>query len=49
MAELTLAVSQMERSIQQNLALVHQTAENTHALHAEASQLAKAISVFNVV
>lgn len=48
-AEVTLAVSQMERTIQQNLALVHQTAENTHALHAEASQLAEDISVFKVV
>ncbi|VTT26913.1 methyl-accepting chemotaxis protein [Klebsiella pneumoniae] len=47
-AEVTLAVSQMERSIQQNLMLVHQTAENTHALHGEASQLAQDISVFKV-
>ncbi len=47
-AEVTQAVSQMERSIQQNLMLVHQTAENTHALHAEASQLAQDISVFKV-
>ena len=47
-AEVTQAVSQMERSIQQNLMLVHQTAENTYALHAEASQLAQDISVFKV-
>jgi len=47
-AEVTLAVSQMERSNQQNLMLINQTAENTHALHAEASQLAEDIAVFKV-
>ncbi|WP_158782329.1 methyl-accepting chemotaxis protein [Pantoea sp. BAV 3049] len=46
--EVTLAVSQMERSIQQNLLLVNQTAENTHALRTEASQLAQDISSFKV-
>ena len=48
-AEVTLAVSQMERSIQQNLMLVTQTAENTQALRDEAAQLAQEISVFKVV
>ncbi|WP_342753972.1 methyl-accepting chemotaxis protein [Pantoea sp. MBD-2R] len=47
-SEVTLAVSQMERSIQQNLLLVNQTAENTEALRSEASQLAQDISSFRV-
>ncbi|MBV4369032.1 methyl-accepting chemotaxis protein [Erwinia sp. BNK-24-b] len=47
-SEVTLAVSQMERSIQQNLLLITQTAENTEALRAEASQLAQDISAFKV-
>lgn len=47
-SEVTLAVSQMERSIQQNLLLVNQTAENTEALRSEASQLAQDISSFKV-
>ncbi|MDW8846788.1 hypothetical protein SD961_12985 [Erwinia sp. MMLR14_017] len=46
--EVTLAVSQVERSIQQNLLLVNQTAENTQALRAEAAQLAQDISSFKV-
>ena len=46
--EVTLAVSQVERSIQQNLLLVNQTAENTQALRAEAAQLAQDISSFMV-
>lgn len=46
--EVTLAVSQMERSIQQNLMLVNQTAENTHALRSEAAQLAQDIASFKV-
>jgi methyl-accepting chemotaxis protein len=47
-AEVTLAVSQMERGIQQNLMLVTQTAENTQALRDEATHLALEISVFKV-
>ncbi|MEI2263640.1 methyl-accepting chemotaxis protein [Erwinia sp. CGal63] len=47
-SEVTLAVSQMERSIQQNLLLITQTAENTEALRTEASQLAQDISSFRV-
>ncbi|XXN64229.1 methyl-accepting chemotaxis protein [Enterobacter ludwigii] len=47
-AEVTLAVSQMERGIQQNLMLVTQTAENTQALRDEAAQLAQEIAMFKV-
>lgn len=47
-AEVTLAVSQMERGIQQNLMLVTQTAENTQALRDEATQLAQEIAMFKV-
>ena len=47
-SEVTLAVSQMERGIQQNLLLVNQTAESTEALRSEASQLAQDISSFKV-
>jgi methyl-accepting chemotaxis protein len=47
-AEVTLAVSQMERGIQQNLRLVTQTAENTQALRDEAAQLAQEMAMFKV-
>lgn len=47
-AEVTLAVSQMERGIQQNLMLVTQTAENTQALRDEAAQLAQEMAMFKV-
>ena len=47
-SEVTLAVSQMERGVQQNLLLINQTAENTEALRGEASQLAQDISSFKV-
>lgn len=45
-AEVTLAVSQMERFIQQNM--VRQTAENTYALYVQAAQLAGDIAIFKV-
>jgi len=48
-SEMTLAVTQMERGIQQNLSLINQTAENTQVLRDEAAQLAQEISVFKVV
>lgn len=46
--EVTLAVSQMERSILQNLLLVTRSAENTQARRAEAFQLTQDISSFKV-